>query len=179
MSNAAATVTADALGARQPIPAGARPILAGGAPHNRPYAGMRRLASHAPTSVDIEWVCRAAAVYVANEGRIGFDQCLGLRGAADSWRIELRNRWIALALALLPPGKGWKFSRLELAWDRFLTAGPWRSWRDDSEPPPGATELQCAFFWASRHNRGESLEARQMQRIVGQISRSQCPMDRV
>jgi hypothetical protein len=136
---------------------------------------LARLRQRAPTEADIERLGQAADTYHANKGDIAFDRCLGLRGAATSWRISERNLAIARAVAVLPVrGKWLPYARLETEWAGFVTAGPWRLWRDDPQPPAAATDLQRALYWASRHNRGESLSAKHIQRICGQLSGSKC-----
>jgi hypothetical protein len=136
---------------------------------------LARLRQRAPTVADIERLARAADTYHANKGEIAFDRCLGLRGAATSWRISERNLAIARAVAVLPiRGKWLPYAHLETEWARFIAAGPWRAWRDDPAPPADATDLQRELYWASRHNRGESLSAKHIQRICGQLSGSKC-----
>jgi hypothetical protein len=136
---------------------------------------LLRIRNRTLTDADVERLGRAADAYHTNRGQIPFDRCLGLRGASSSWRIGERNLWIARAAAALPGCGSWRRAAdLETAWTRFLASGTWQLWRDHAAPPASATKLQEALFWASRHNRANSLSAKQIDRICGQLSGSKC-----
>ena len=58
---------------------------------------------------------------------------------------------------------------LETQWARFVTGPLWREWRNDDEPPAGASKLNAALFMASRYHRSSAtgtLGVRQLRRIV-------------
>lgn len=138
------------------------------------YLMLERLRQRALNADDIERLGRAADAYHAGRGEVSFDRCLGLRGRHESWRIGQRNRWIARAASLMPRTVGveWlPYVKLEETWCAFIASGPWRRWRDDACPPKSASALERALFFASTHNRGEHLGAKQIRRIVDNFSR--------
>lgn len=139
-------------------------------------ARVVRLATGAATLADHAHVRRAAKAWLSSNGDVPFERCMRLPTTPDSFRRMQRDMWLCEAAKHIFADSPWDATVLLLhEWDRFLSRGPWRDWRDDADPPTWAEPLSLAFFYASRFNRGRSLGHRQVWRITRHVflSRSQ------
>ena len=135
-------------------------------------ARVVRLAMGKATQEDQQFVHRAAKAWLMSNGSIPFERGLRLPSTPDAFRRMQRDVWLCHAMREMRAATDWEASsQLLREWDHFLSRGPWRTWRDDPEPPPWATPLQCALFFASRFNRGNSLGERQLYRITRHVFR--------
>lgn len=133
-------------------------------------ARVVRLAIGAATKEDQAFVHRAAKAWLSSNGSIPFERCLRLPTTPDAFRRMQRDVWLCNAARQIDAPTDWEVStQLLTEWDRFLSRGPWREWRDETEPPACATSLQRALFYASHFNRGKSLSDKQLNRITGQV----------
>lgn len=141
-----------------------------------PVAMVVRLASGKPNASDLVRLSLAARTWIDSNGDIPFERCLRLPTTPNDFRLMQRDQWICQAVKLLPEGSAWTAStRLAGEWSEFLARGPWRLWRDDSDPPADASPLSRCLFYASRHNRGKCIGDKQISRIVGHVFTSKCP----
>lgn len=124
---------------------------------------------------DLELLQRGVDTWLNAGGTISLERCLGLPSTHNGLRRARRDHWLCKAASLVDAdGSTTGSQMLEAEWNKFLIRGPWFIWRDESEPPPEATPLSEALFWATRYNRSESLTARQIARIVGHIFTEKC-----
>lgn len=134
------------------------------------WSRLVRFSLGADTKEDIVYFRHAAKTWILSEGRIPFERCLHLPPTPDAFRRSKRDRWLCNAARQIDAPTDWEVCTQLLAeWDRFLSRGPWREWRDETEPPAWATSLQRALFYASHFNRGNSLGERQLHRITRQV----------
>jgi hypothetical protein len=130
------------------------------------------MASGRPTDADIKLWSKAARTWIDNRGEIPLERCMHLATTTTAFQMMQRGQWICEAAKQIPQTSAWTVSdRLAAEWQEFITRGPWRLWRDDSDPPADASPLSRCLFYASRHNRGKALSAKQIGRIVGHIYR--------
>ncbi len=135
-------------------------------------ARVVRLATGAATQDDQQFVHRAAKAWLMSNGSIPFERCLRLPPTPEAFRRMQRDVWLCNAARQMEAQTDWEACTQLLAeWDRFLSRGPWREWRDEPEPPLWASSLQRALFFASRFNRGNSLGDRQLHRITRHVFR--------
>lgn len=145
--------------------AGAAPLLA-----------IVRFTDGGLTDSDMELLQRGYDTWLNAGGAIPLERCLGLPSTHNGLRKLRRDHWLCKAASLIDAdGSTTGSQQLETEWNTFLSRGPWIIWRDDAEPPPDATPLSVALFWATRYNRSESLTARHIARIVGHIFGEKCP----
>jgi hypothetical protein len=120
--------------------------------------------------IDLALLQKGFDIYLNAEGAIPLERCLGIPSTHTGWRKLRRDSWLRRAALLInDDGITTGSQKLKFEWDLFISRGPWNLWRDDAEPPPDATPLSEALFWATRLNRSESLTDRQIARIVGKI----------
>lgn len=135
-----------------------------------PLQSCMRFVDRKPTAEDIEWMGQAIAAYLGTGGDIPLARCLNLPTTNTGWRKLNRDRWLCKAAALLATDGTWAGSqKLEAEWTKFIVRGPWKQWQDDAAPPDHATALSEALFYATRLNRGQGLDAKQLCRIVGHV----------
>lgn len=133
-------------------------------------ARVVRLATGTATTSDHSFVHQAAKAWLASNGDIPFERCLKLPTTPDAFRLMQRNSWICEAAKNINvSGVHSGPVHLSQQWAVFISRGPWRDWRDDAEPPSWAAPLSRALFFASRFNRGECLDKRQIARIARQV----------
>ena len=136
-----------------------------------PLRACLRFADGVQTESDIAWVSRAFAAYLRDSGSIPLERCLHLPTTHAGWRRINRDIWLCKAARLVGHHGSWSESqRLAGEWERFISRGAWSSWRDEEAPPAYATDLSAALFYATRLNRSQGLNAKQIHRIVGHFS---------
>lgn len=137
-----------------------------------PMACAVRMASGRPTDADIKLWSKATRTWIESSGEIPLERCMHLATTQNVFRMMQRDRWICEAAKQIPKTSAWTVSdRLADEWDEFITRGPWRLWRDDSDPPADASPLSRCLFYASRYHRGNALSAKQIGRKIGHIFR--------
>jgi hypothetical protein len=138
-------------------------------------ARIVRLASGKASSEDLRFLGMAARTWIDSDGEITFERCMRLPTTPDAFRCMQRDRWLCEAAGRLGGASAWAMScAVSDQWAVFVARGPWREWRDDADPPKHASPLSCALFYASHFNRGNSLGARQVHRIVRHVFDSKC-----
>lgn len=153
------------------LPSGAHDLATGD--DAEAVARVIRLAMGTATPADYAHVSRAAKTWLSSNGDVPFERSLRLPTTPDSFRRMQRDRWLCKAAKRIPAAGSWNGAEaLLLEWDRFLSRGPWRDWRDESDPPEWAEPLSRALFYASSFNRGQSLGLRQIWRIARHVFES-------
>jgi hypothetical protein len=129
-----------------------------------------RFIKGAQTAADIAWVRQALTAYLGSAGEVPLERCLHLPSTHTAWRKTNRDQWLCKAAFLIDAEGSWSGSqKLEDEWKKFISRGPWGAWRDEENPPEHATALSEALFYATRLNRSQSLNAKQICRIAGQV----------
>lgn len=127
------------------------------------------------TESDSAILRRGLDTWLNASGALSVERCLRLPSTSNRMRILRRDHWLCKAALLLDAdGSTTGAQKLEAEWNKFLSRGPWSTWRDDEEPPLEATALSKALFWATRFNRSESLTARHIARVAGHIFTEKC-----
>lgn len=139
-------------------------------------ARVIRLATGVATDEDWQAVRSAAKTWLSTKGDVPFERCLRLPTTPDAFRLMQRNYWLCEAAIHIDAASEWQGCvQLRSEWDRFMSRGPWREWRDDPDPPGWATSLSRALFFASHfHRGGDALCEKQLSRLVGHIFRRKC-----
>ena len=152
------------------IPADAGGVASESAGSTAPLQACMRFVDGKPTAEDIAWIGKALAAYLGKGGEIPLARCLRLPTTHTGWRKLNRDRWLCKAAALIDSDGIWTGSqKLESEWTKFILRGPWKQWQDDDAPPDHATGLSEALFYATRLNRSQGLDAKQLCRIVGHV----------
>lgn len=141
-----------------------------------PVAMIFRFAMGRATQSDLKNFGRACRNWIENNGDLALERLLHLPSTPEKFRLMQRDLWLCEAIKLIPEKSLMAAGdRLETEWAQFLARGLWRFCRDDPEPPPTANPLSRCLFFASKFNRGESLEAKQIKRVAGHVFRPRCP----
>lgn len=141
-----------------------------------PLMALARFAAGIATDADLRLMRTAIDGYLSNSGTIPLERYLRLPNTHTAWRKSRRDSWLCKAAELIEADGHWTAAqKLEAEWNRFLTRGSWQVWRDDDAPPEYATPLSEALFYATRLNRSQSLNAKQISRIVGHIFKAKSP----
>lgn len=125
------------------------------------------------TQLDADAVLRLAAGLPASGLWLAIKEALRLPGfqfpahmpnTPGQWRRFYRDCWIFRAHL----ASGWEADELATMWQVFCSSrGQYRWWRDECEPPDGASALQVALFNATNLNAGEPMCARSVRDVLG------------
>jgi hypothetical protein len=135
-----------------------------------PLKALVHLVDGGLTQSDLVLLQKGVDTWLNAGGALPLERCLGLPSTHTRVRKFRRDHWLCKAASMIDAdGSTTGSQKLEAEWNKFLSRGPWFIWREESEPPPEATPLSQALFWATRYNRSESLTARHIARIVGHV----------
>jgi len=135
-----------------------------------PVQAIVRFTSGQATDIDRAMLQKGFHAFLNADGAVPLERCLGIPTTPAGWRKARRDSWLCIAAGLLDAqGSAIGARALKVEWDRFISRGPWNAWRDEMDPPAGATPLSKALFYATLLNRSDSLTTRQLARIVGHI----------
>jgi hypothetical protein len=138
--------------------------------HSDPVQAIVRFTSGQATDIDRAVLQKGFHAFLNADGAVPLERCLGIPTTPAGWRKARRDSWLCTAAGLLDAtGSATGARALKSEWDRFISRGPWNAWRDEMDPPAGATPLSRALFYATMLNRSDSLTTRQLARIVGHI----------
>lgn len=111
------------------------------------------------------WVLQGFDNWIKAGGALSLEQSFGItyRRLCRFQRDEaLRN-----AMSMIDANNIWIGSKkLEKEWNRFMTCGLWNAWRVNLTPPPEASKLHAALFWATLNNNSQSLTAARIRQIL-------------
>jgi hypothetical protein len=97
--------------------------------------------------------------------------CLGVPHTRKRMARLDQSYYLAVAARLFEGTSRWGCAvKLAEELDIFLSRGTWDAWRNLPAPPPDASQLRAALWHVARATGGESLTAKTIERIVGQIS---------
>lgn len=112
----------------------------------------------------------AAYLEVDTSESLSLATCLRLPGPARIRKLR-RDRWIVVLSQLVPENTRWaQAMEVSRQLSDFVSRGPWLAWCELDDPPPGTSALRTALFYTARNNAGASISAKQIDRILGQIS---------
>ena len=135
---------------------------------------LLRMARKTLKESDADFLSQVAIKFICAE--LDWARCWGVPSTPESLRVMQRNFWLCEAARHVETRGLWTGPlTLHAAWERFVSRGPWRAWRDDADPPEGASPLDCALFWATRWNRGDVLGEKALSRIVRREFESKSP----
>lgn len=141
-----------------------------------PLKACIRFVDGNPTKADIEWIGSGLHALLANMGAVPLERCLRLPNSYNTWRKLSRDQWLCKAASMFEAESSWSAAqKLEAEWTRFIQRGYWQQWRDDEYPPACASDLNMALFYATRLNRSQGLNAKQLSRIIGHSFRAKSP----
>lgn len=136
---------------------------------------LDRFAHEKETPEELLRLRLAVQAWLGANRRVSLEDCLawGVAVTPAKHANNLRNESLLKAASTIPAIKSKSALAKHLAeqWDRFICRGPWRLWRDDAAPPDDESDpFLVAIFWATRHNQGNCLSAKQIQRILDKNS---------
>jgi len=113
-----------------------------------------------------EFLRADAGLYDEHAGAKSFSACFGLHAIGlQCARTAKRNQALQAAMDCLEKQGRASAARLARDWEAFVQR-LWPSWRMDAEPPESASELQRHLYWATEHNRGKALGAKQIGNVL-------------
>lgn len=128
---------------------------------------LEALANGKPTMAAYQSLWFAAQMWLADSRDIPMERYAGLPATGPSLRRATRNLWLRHAALLVPPNTSEPVAQaLHREWESFLSRGPWLAWRPHRSPPPEASALRQALFFASKLNNGDSVCLRTVQRAL-------------
>jgi hypothetical protein len=140
-----------------------------------PLQAIAHFTDGAPSAGEMALLRKGFDAYLNAGGEIPLERCLGIAATHGARRRLKRDTWLRKAAMLIDAGSSWARSqKLEAEWNRFISRGAWQAWRADDHPPPEATPLSEALFYATMCNRSDSLTAKQIERITGHIFTGKC-----
>jgi hypothetical protein len=116
----------------------------------------------------LQWLQQAFSGWFQSDGSLPLERFLGLPNTSGRLRRARRDAWLRAAATCIH-GRGDRYAlATELAHelDVFISRGGWAQWRDLAEPPSSATPLRCALWQFAKLNKGESLSAMHVHRIL-------------
>lgn len=133
-----------------------------------PLKALLRYRNKKPRDRDEAWVQSKIDTWLKAKGALSLEQSFGVTyGRLCRYQ---RDEWLCEAASLIDADRiSIGAEKLEAEWNRFISRGPWNTWRDEPEPPPDAARLHIALFWATRYNESQSLTARRIASIAGHI----------
>lgn len=128
---------------------------------------LQALASGKPNMAAYESLWLAARMWLRTGGGLPMERFAGLPTTGPALMQANRDLWLRRAALVLPDPPGFPLaSRLTHELERFITRGPWRAWMAADHPPPEASELRKALFFAAKFNGGCVLSERQIYRVL-------------
>jgi hypothetical protein len=117
------------------------------------------------------WLAAGFAARRRARGRVSLDRCLHMPCTEAKFLQEERDGALRqVALLLQVPGNLQATARaVSTEFLAFLSRGPWRSWHNLEEPPPGTSDLRRALFAAAKASRGRHLGHRQIERQIADM----------
>ena len=128
---------------------------------------LEALSNGKPTEAAYNTLWLAAETWVRGSGNNSIQICAHLPTTGPGLMRARRNWWLRHAASLLPLHTGEPAAHvLHREWETFLSRGPWLAWKPRRVPPPDASELRKALFFASMSNDGDSVCLRTVQRAL-------------
>jgi hypothetical protein len=129
-------------------------------------SALLELAEGGDVSPEIRrWLQDGVQRWIRAGGAIDLQRALRL--PASPARL-VRDHWLRLAAAeLAAEGAGDLPRRLAVEWARFVSRGPWLSWRARPQPPQDASRLRAALFHATWASGGRTLAHRRLREVLG------------
>ena len=129
---------------------------------------LERVIAGRVDDLTLRWLVEAFRKFDEAEGRLPLERCLRLPTAAQR-RLNERNFWLRTLGELVheprPVARAHAVARRLCA---FMTRGPWRQWQATAAPPPNATDLEQALYFAARAiGSGAIPQWRQVARVIG------------
>ena len=126
---------------------------------------LLRMAGKSLTPADLDFLSQVAIRFVCAE--LDWTRCWDMPPSPDKMRNMVRDVWLRAGAKHVPAEGPWQGGmRTHPAGARAVARGPWTGGRDEAEPPPSASPLELALFWATRWNRGNVLGPGQVYLIV-------------
>lgn len=113
-----------------------------------------------------EYQRSAAGLYDQYEGAKSLEDCLGLeKKDLRDQRLTKRDQAIQAAMQCLKKQGRSSAAQLARDWESFVHR-LWPAWNRDAAPPESACELHRHLYWATEHNRGRPLGAKQIGNLL-------------
>ena len=128
---------------------------------------LEALSNGKPTQAAYNTLWLAAETWVRGTGNNSIQICAHLPTTGPALMRARRNWWLRHAASLLPLDTSEPAAHvLHREWETFLSRGPWLAWKTYRAPPPDASELRKALFFASISNDGNAVCLRTVQRAL-------------
>lgn len=134
-----------------------------------PVIALLRYRNKKPRDADDVWMQSKLDTWFRSKGELSLEQSFGVT-YGRLCRFQ-RDQCLREAASLIGADRISTLSeKLEAEWNRFISRGPWETWRSEPAPPPDAARLHIALFWATRYNESQSLTAGHIARILSKFS---------
>jgi len=122
-----------------------------------------------------EWLTQEFRKFERLDGALPLERCLGLPTSAERRRAE-RDYWLrAIATLVDQPVPKVRAEEVSDRLSAFMARGPWRTWRELSDPPESATKLEQALFHAARAIDDKPVpQWRQLLRVLDVVTEVSC-----
>ena len=128
---------------------------------------LEALAAGKPNQAAYESLWMAASTWLAYGGGIPLERFAGLPKTSPALTQASRDLWLRRAAKGIQPGTPFaQANELAGEFEKFITRGPWLTWRMSQHPPAQASELRTALFYAAKFNGGELILARTIYRAL-------------
>lgn len=149
-----------------------------------PIQRLERFAAGRASPEETDVLRQQVSAFLFWEGAVSLERCLHAPRSTAGWRNARRDYWLRRAGRLVAaehPGAS-VADTLHAMWSKFLApGGKWSRWKGDGKPPPDATQLSVALFYASRWHRAsvkgaltsrelrDVLTSRQLRRVLSDM----------
>lgn len=130
---------------------------------------LNALAGGRRTAEDVELVWAAAQRWLENGCMQPMHRFLRLPPTPGKLTKATRDLWLRRASLLIDAestAPTVKARNLLNELEKFITRGPWQSWRDLAAPPDSCSALRKALFYATKYHAGKLLSEWQIYRIL-------------
>lgn len=137
-------------------------------PQSRSDGGLlEALTNGKPSQVAYEGLWLASQLWIKDGGVLPMQRYLGLLGTCASLTKTARDIWLRKAAKGMEPGTEFAHAHeLAAELEKFITRGPWRTWRESGQPPSDASELRSALFYVAKFSDGELISAQTIYRAL-------------
>jgi hypothetical protein len=130
------------------------------------FDGAQRVATGCITADDQVWLSKAFTAFLAADGSLPLERCLGLPRNYYALRRAGRDRWLRRAWTSLNDLSPWRRSEKLAAAIRDFRSRQWVRWHTLDDAPAHASKLEAALFRAFQSSEHIPSTAMQLHNIA-------------